>query len=107
MRTRNVLVAGQGMAQQDRVGAPGINPRSAWIGLAGAAFFTFSDSLLALGMFAGQRPLGPQTVMITYWIGQLGITLSAYWQMAGRPYVASLSPTTGKHGKTETSYYGD
>jgi uncharacterized membrane protein YhhN len=65
-----------------RVGAPGIYQRSAWIGLAGAAFFTFSDSLLALGMFAGQRPLGPHAVIITYWIGQLGITLSAYWQMA-------------------------
>ena len=52
-----------------------------------AAFFTFSDSLLALGMFAGQRPLGPYAVIIIYWIGQLGITLSAYWQMetAGRP----------------------
>ena len=59
------------------------------------AFFTFSDSLLALGMFAGQRPLGPYAVIITYWIGQLGITLSAYWQMAGRPSVASQPPTPG------------
>jgi hypothetical protein len=40
---------------------------------------------LALGMFAGQRPLGPHAVIITYWIAQLGITLSAYWQMDGRP----------------------
>ncbi|MFN2142307.1 MAG: lysoplasmalogenase, partial [Candidatus Promineifilaceae bacterium] len=68
-----------------RVGAPGIDDRSAWVGLAGAAFFTFSDTLLALGMFAGQRPLGPHAVIITYWIAQLGITLSAYWQMDGRP----------------------
>ena len=68
-----------------RVGALGIDERSAWVGLAGAAFFTFSDTLLALGMFAGQRPLGPHAVIITYWIAQLGITLSAYWQMDGRP----------------------
>ncbi|MFN2205360.1 MAG: lysoplasmalogenase [Candidatus Promineifilaceae bacterium] len=64
-----------------RVGAPGVYARSAWIGLAGAAFFTLSDTLLALGMFAGQRPLGPHAVIITYWIGQLGIALSAYWQL--------------------------
>ena len=66
-----------------RVGAPGVYERSAWIGLAGAAFFTLSDTLLAMGMFAGQRPLGPHAVIITYWIGQLGITLRAYWQLAG------------------------
>jgi uncharacterized membrane protein YhhN len=67
-----------------RVGAPDIDAYSAWVGLAGAAFFTFSDTLLALGMFAGQRPLGPHAVIITYWIAQLGITLSAYWQMNRR-----------------------
>ena len=71
-----------------RVGVPGINARSAWIGLAGAAFFTLSDTLLAFGLFAGQRPLGPHAVIITYWIGQLGITLSAYWQLDGRPAVS-------------------
>jgi uncharacterized membrane protein YhhN len=77
-----------------RVGAPGVYERSAWIGLAGAAFFTLSDTLLALGIFTGQRPLGPHAVIIIYWIGQLGITLSAYWQMemAGRP-AASGQPS--------------
>ena len=68
-----------------RVGVPGIYERSAWLGLAGATFFTLSDTLLALGMFAGQRPLGPHAVIITYWMGQLGITLSAYWQLVGQP----------------------
>jgi alkenylglycerophosphocholine/alkenylglycerophosphoethanolamine hydrolase len=71
-----------------RVGAPGIDPRSAWMGLVGAAFFTFSDTLLALGMFAGQRPLGPHAVIITYWIAQLGLTLSAYWQLIRQPAAA-------------------
>ena len=64
-----------------RVGEEDIPARSAWIGLAGAAFFTLSDTLLAFGLFAGQRPLGPYAVMLTYWIGQLGITLSAAWQL--------------------------
>jgi uncharacterized membrane protein YhhN len=68
-----------------RVGAPGVYERSAWTGLAGAAFFTLSDTLLAMGMFAGQRPLGPYAVIITYWLGQLGITLSAYWQLVAQP----------------------
>lgn len=63
-----------------RVGAAGVVQRSAWLGLAGALFFTLSDSLLALGMFAGQRPFGPHAVILTYWAGQLGIALSAYWQ---------------------------
>ncbi len=71
-----------------RVGAPGVVERSAWVGLAGALFFTLSDTLLALNMFAGQRPLGPYAVIVTYWIGQLGITLSAYWQLAGQPVVS-------------------
>ena len=69
-----------------RARAPGIDGRSAWIGLIGALFFTLSDSLLALGMFAGQRPLGPNAVILTYWAGQLGITLAAGWQL--RPFPA-------------------
>jgi uncharacterized membrane protein YhhN len=63
-----------------RVGEEDIPARSARIGLAGAAFFTLSDTLLAFGLFAGQRPFGPYAVMLTYWVGQLGITLSAAWQ---------------------------
>ena len=65
-----------------RVGAPGVVERSAWAGLVGALLFTMSDTPLALGMFAGLRPLGPHFVILTYWAGQLGITLSAAWQVA-------------------------
>ncbi|MFN2134493.1 MAG: lysoplasmalogenase [Candidatus Promineifilaceae bacterium] len=67
-----------------RVGAAGVWPRSAWAGLAGAAFFVLSDTLLALGRFADLQPFGPQAVILTYWIGQLGITLSAAWQQASQ-----------------------
>jgi alkenylglycerophosphocholine/alkenylglycerophosphoethanolamine hydrolase len=63
-----------------RLGAADVLPRSAWAGFLGAAFFVLSDTLLALGMFAGQRPLGPHAVILTYWVGQLGIMLSAAWQ---------------------------
>lgn len=45
---------------------------------------SLSDTLLALRMFAGLRPLGPYAVILTYWFGQLGITLSAAWQQRGQ-----------------------
>jgi alkenylglycerophosphocholine hydrolase len=67
-----------------RVNAPGVTARSAWVGLAGAAFFTVSDTLLALDMFAGQQLFGPHAVILTYWVGQLGICLSAAWQQQTR-----------------------
>jgi uncharacterized membrane protein YhhN len=73
-----------------RARAPGIDGRSAWIGLIGALLFTLSDTLLALGMFAGERPLGPNAVILTYWAGQLGIMLAAGWQV--RPFM--LAKTT-------------
>jgi len=62
-----------------RVGIAAINVFSARAGLIGALFFTFSDSLIALNRFVWDLPQ-PTTryiIIITYWIGQLGITLSA------------------------------
>ena len=62
-----------------RVGLAAINVFSAKAGLIGALFFTFSDSLIALNRFVWDLPQ-PTTryiIILTYWIGQLGITLSA------------------------------
>ncbi len=62
-----------------RVGVAGINAFSARAGLIGAILFTFSDSLIALNRFVWDLPQ-PTTryiIIITYWLGQLGITLSA------------------------------
>ncbi len=62
-----------------RVGVAAISVFSARAGLIGALFFTFSDSLIALNRFVWDLPQ-PTTryiIIITYWIGQLGITLSA------------------------------
>lgn len=60
-----------------RVGVPGIPRFSAWAGFAGAILFVISDSLLAFRLFGTPIQAGGQVVMITYWLGQLGIALSA------------------------------
>jgi uncharacterized membrane protein YhhN len=62
-----------------RVGVAAINVFSARAGLIGAILFTFSDTLIATNMFVWDMPQ-PTTryiIIITYWLGQLGITLSA------------------------------
>lgn len=61
-----------------RVGEPKILPFSAWAGLIGALFFVFSDSVLAFRLFETPIQLGGSVVIVTYWLGQLGIALSAW-----------------------------
>ena len=68
-----------------RVGVPGISERSGWSGFLGAAFFVLSDTLLIVKMVVGTIPLEGFIVMLTYWVGQTGITLSAAWQKSGKP----------------------
>lgn len=63
-----------------RVGVAEISERSGWSGLLGAAFFVLSDTLLIVKMVVGPIPFEGFIVMLTYWIGQLGITLSAAWE---------------------------
>ena len=62
-----------------RMGVAAINEFSAKAGLIGAILFTFSDTLIALNMFvwALPQPWTRFVIIITYWLGQLGITLSA------------------------------
>ena len=61
-----------------RVKMPGVPVFSAWAGLVGALFFVFSDSVLAFRLFETPIQLGGAVVIVTYWLGQLGITLSAW-----------------------------
>lgn len=60
-----------------RLGAPGVRLRSGRIGLIGAVLFAISDSVLAFDLFVAPVPLAAVTIMVTYWLGQLGISLSA------------------------------
>jgi len=61
-----------------RVKMPRVPAFSAWAGLVGALFFVFSDSVLAFRLFNTPIQLGGSIVIVTYWLGQLGISLSAW-----------------------------
>ncbi len=60
-----------------RAGVPAIIRASVWAGLAGALFFTASDTILSLRMFETPINLGGVAVILTYWIGQTLIAFSA------------------------------
>lgn len=61
-----------------RLDAPTTPRFSAWTGLIGALLFVISDSILAFRLFETPIQLGGAAVMVTYWLGQLGIALSAW-----------------------------
>ncbi len=58
--------------------APSLPRFSVLAGLAGALLFVVSDSILAFRLFGTPIQLGGAAVMVTYWLGQLGIALSAW-----------------------------
>ncbi len=61
-----------------RLDVPTLPRFSIWAGVAGALFFVVSDSILAFRLFGTPIQLGGTAVMVTYWLGQLGIALSAW-----------------------------
>ncbi len=61
-----------------RIDAPALPRFSVWAGLVGALLFVASDSILAFRLFGTPIQLGGIAVMLTYWLGQLGIALSAW-----------------------------
>ncbi|MCO6451255.1 MAG: lysoplasmalogenase [Caldilineales bacterium] len=61
-----------------RVGVPDILVFSARAALVGALLFTLSDTLLAYNRFVEPIALARYGVITTYWLGQLGIALSAW-----------------------------
>lgn len=65
-----------------RMDAPALPRFSVWTGLVGALLFVASDSILAFRLFGTPIQLGGIAVMATYWLGQLGIALSA-WRRGG------------------------
>ncbi len=60
-----------------RLGATPRGPASAWLALAGAVIFAGSDTLIALDRFHAPIAGVRYTIMALYWLGQLGIALSA------------------------------
>ncbi|WP_420231555.1 lysoplasmalogenase [Pseudomonas sp. ABY48] len=54
--------------------------RSAWLAAAGALAFVFSDSLIGINRFVQPFHAAPYLIIISYWLGQWGITASAFTQ---------------------------
>lgn len=61
-----------------RLEVPTLSRFSAWSGVVGALLFVISDSILAFRLFGTPIQLGGAAVIVTYWMGQLGIALSAW-----------------------------
>ena len=52
--------------------------RSALLAAAGALGFVFSDSLIGINRFVAPFHAAPYLIIISYWLGQWGITASAF-----------------------------
>ncbi|WP_339483376.1 MULTISPECIES: lysoplasmalogenase [unclassified Pseudomonas] len=54
--------------------------RSAWLAACGALAFVFSDSLIGINRFVQPFHAAPYLIIVSYWLGQWGITASAFTQ---------------------------
>ena len=54
--------------------------RSAWLAAAGALAFVVSDSLIGIDRFVLPFGAAPYLIILSYWIGQWGITASVFSQ---------------------------
>lgn len=61
-----------------RIGHRAIAARSAGLAAAGAALFVISDSLIGIDRFVMSFDAAPYAIILTYWLGQWGITASAF-----------------------------
>ena len=61
-----------------RLGHPQLQPRSTWLAAGGAALFVLSDSLIGIDRFVASFDAAPYAIILTYWLGQWGITASAF-----------------------------
>lgn len=61
-----------------RLGHPDLQPRSTWLAAGGAVLFVLSDSLIGIDRFVASFDAAPYAIILTYWLGQWGITASAF-----------------------------
>jgi uncharacterized membrane protein YhhN len=54
--------------------------RSALLAAAGAVAFVFSDSVIGIDRFVAPFHSAPYVIILSYWLGQWGITASAFTQ---------------------------
>lgn len=67
-----------------RLGSAAVNRRSAWLAAGGAALFVLSDSLIGINRFVAPFEGARYAIILTYWLGQLGIAASVLALLAPR-----------------------
>lgn len=60
-----------------RLAEPTLERRSAWLAAGGAVLFVVSDSLIGINRFVMPFEGASLAILLSYWLGQLGITASA------------------------------
>jgi alkenylglycerophosphocholine/alkenylglycerophosphoethanolamine hydrolase len=75
-----------------RIGVVGAS--SAWLAAGGAALFVLSDSLIGINRFVAPFDGASYAIILSYWLGQLGITASAVVLLARPTQPADTSSVT-------------
>jgi alkenylglycerophosphocholine/alkenylglycerophosphoethanolamine hydrolase len=57
--------------------------RSALLAAGGAMAFVFSDSMIGISRFVVAFEVAPYLIILSYWLGQLGIAASVFSQQSG------------------------
>lgn len=68
-------------------------PASAWLAAGGALLFMLSDSLIGISRFLGAFDGSGYAIMLTYWLGQLGIAASVNARPGALPYSVPRTAT--------------
>lgn len=63
-----------------RIGCAGVGRQSALLAAIGAALFVLSDSMIGINRFVIPFDSAHYAIMLTYWLGQLGIAASAMYR---------------------------
>ncbi|WP_371369059.1 lysoplasmalogenase [Pseudomonas sp. QL9] len=66
---------------------------SAWLAASGALLFMLSDSMIGISRFLDAFDGSGYAIMLTYWLGQLGIAASVSFGRRALPYSLSESAT--------------
>lgn len=74
-----------------RVASTATATRSAWLAAGGAVLFVLSDSLIGINRFVAPFDGARYAIILTYWLGQLGIAASVLAQRQPDTCGASLS----------------
>ncbi|UUY07895.1 lysoplasmalogenase [Pseudomonas sp. J452] len=74
-----------------RLGSRNIATGSAWLAAGGALLFVLSDSLIGINRFVAPFDGARYAIILSYWLGQLGIAASVIALHSGTPQSADAS----------------